>query len=63
VYATDVGPSVQTVPLPAVEVRAGYWGLALTASDRGGDATAFLAWLTTPAAQSIFAAYGFTSPP
>jgi len=65
VYATDAlaAPDVDVVSLPATDVVAGYWGLALRGAGPNPDARAFLAWLLSPAAQAIFAAAGFGPPP
>lgn len=63
VYETDAlsTPSVETVDVfPAETHPPIVYAFAVTASSRNRDAEAFLAYLRTPAALSIFAAQGFT---
>ncbi|MCP2343865.1 molybdate ABC transporter substrate-binding protein [Actinomadura rupiterrae] len=65
VYVTDLrsaGVAVGSVPIPTAEnVTASYPAAAL----RGGhvkQAEAFVSWLTSPAARSLFGKYGFAAP-
>ncbi|HEY3336651.1 MAG TPA: molybdate ABC transporter substrate-binding protein [Candidatus Limnocylindrales bacterium] len=66
VYVTDAtgAGGITTVPVAdSVNVPATYGGVAVKASTVPGAARAFLAWLTGPDAQAVFAEAGFTPAP
>jgi molybdate transport system substrate-binding protein len=63
VYETDAlsGPNVEVVDaFPAETHPPIVYAFAITAASRNPDADAFLAYLRTPTALSMFAAHGFT---
>jgi molybdate transport system substrate-binding protein len=62
VYATDARASttVTAIAVPAAaNVLATYGGVVVRSSSNQSAAAAFLAWLTSPAGQSILARFGF----
>ena len=66
VYVTDAKTSTQvtTIPIPdGSNVPATYGGVVVKASANQAAATAFLAWLASPAGQAVFAAAGFLPSP
>lgn len=66
VYVTDAtgAEGITTIPVPeGANVPATYGGVAVKASAAPDAAAAFLAWLTGPDAQAIFADAGFTPAP
>ena len=65
VYKTDAASTngVQVVPIPpSVEASASYAAVAVAGSRHAVQAAAFVAWLTSPAAQQVFARFGFLPP-
>lgn len=66
VYATDVlaaNGAVTGVPIPGADAaRTTAIGIALTRAENPTAAAEFLTFLTTPAAQQVFAAAGFGAP-
>jgi molybdate transport system substrate-binding protein len=65
VYLTDAraSTSVKQIAVPeGANVLAAYAGVVVRPSPIADAAEAFLDWLTKPAAQAIFAAFGFAAP-
>ncbi|MBX6766571.1 MAG: molybdate ABC transporter substrate-binding protein [Actinomadura rubrobrunea] len=67
VYITDLrsaGIATSSVPIPAVQnVTAAYPAAVVKDSDHVEEASAFVAWLTSPTARALFHKYGFALPP
>ncbi|MFI0485869.1 molybdate ABC transporter substrate-binding protein [Actinomadura sp. 9N215] len=67
VYVTDLrsaGVAASSVPIPAdVNVTAAFPAAAVRDGDHEEAAGAFVSWLVTPAAQTLFNKYGFATPP
>ncbi|MGH3239157.1 MAG: molybdate ABC transporter substrate-binding protein [Spirillospora sp.] len=67
VYVTDLrsaGVAASSVPIPAdVNVTAAFPAAPVRDGDHEEDASAFVSWLTTPAAQKLFNKYGFATAP
>lgn len=67
VYITDLrvaGAAVSSVPIPARDnVTATYVAAAVKESEHEEEAASFVAWLTSPAARSLFNKHGFVTPP
>ncbi|NKZ05096.1 molybdate ABC transporter substrate-binding protein [Actinomadura latina] len=66
VYITDLrsaGIAASSVPIPAdLNVTAAFPAAVVKDSDQRKEASAFVAWLLTPAAQKLFHKYGFPNP-
>jgi molybdate transport system substrate-binding protein len=66
VYVTDAtgAEGITTIPVPqAANVTATYGGAVVSSSAAPEAAASFLAWLTGPEAQAVFADAGFTPAP
>lgn len=67
VYATDAtvaGNAVRVIPIPdEANVAATYAAVVLRDAPQPEAATAFLAWLSSPAGRAVLARFGFTAPP
>ncbi|TDE39419.1 molybdate ABC transporter substrate-binding protein [Actinomadura sp. 6K520] len=67
VYITDLrsaGVAVSSVPIPAdLNITAAFAAATVRDTDHEDEADAFVAWLTTPPAQTVFHKHGFALPP